>query len=95
MSRVREREVSTRLIRPTLSELNVKQVLEMVQNFDPEWEMNGKITVSCFGNYWIVKKFSNGHFPSRQIKIRPRNLTVFLHFRPAKKFSFLPRFQDD
>lgn len=53
MGRVREREVSTRLIRPTLAEIHLKEVLEMVQHFNPEWEMDGKITV-CFLRIYVL-----------------------------------------
>lgn len=48
MSRIREREVSTRLIRPTLHEIQLNQVLSMAANFDPQWEIDGKITVILF-----------------------------------------------
>ncbi|KAI6175839.1 hypothetical protein M3Y97_00733300 [Aphelenchoides bicaudatus] len=64
MSRIREREVSTRLIRPTLYELDVKQVLEMAQNFNPEWETDGKITVFDEGiaQYSLVDPISHSKF---------------------------------
>ncbi|KAI6234676.1 hypothetical protein M3Y99_00786800 [Aphelenchoides fujianensis] len=41
----RERDISTRLIRPTLAEIRVDEVLEMGDNFDPNWENDAQITV--------------------------------------------------
>jgi hypothetical protein len=56
MSRIREREVSTRLIRPTLNEIQLTEVLDMTYNFDPCWEIDGKITVHAVYLHYIYSE---------------------------------------
>uniref|UniRef100_A0A1I8APP9 Rad60-SLD_2 domain-containing protein n=1 Tax=Steinernema glaseri TaxID=37863 RepID=A0A1I8APP9_9BILA len=41
----RQRDVSTRLIRPTLPSVDVSAVLELANNWDNKWEYDGSISV--------------------------------------------------
>lgn len=42
----RQKDISTRLMKPTCPDIRIKDVLHLVKNWDPAWEFDGDITVS-------------------------------------------------
>lgn len=53
-----QKDVSTRLMKPTRPEIRVKQVLRLVRNWNSTWDYGGEVTVS------IVLPFRNQPFSS-------------------------------
>ena len=43
---LRKKDASTRLIKPTLPEIYVDNVVDLVENWQQEWEYNGDIQVT-------------------------------------------------
>uniref|UniRef100_A0A1I8EAS8 Uncharacterized protein n=1 Tax=Wuchereria bancrofti TaxID=6293 RepID=A0A1I8EAS8_WUCBA len=42
----RQKDISTRLMKPTCPDIRIKHVLHLVKNWNSAWEFNGDITVS-------------------------------------------------
>ncbi|VDN04656.1 unnamed protein product [Thelazia callipaeda] len=59
-----EKDVSTRLMKPTCPEIRIKQVLNLVENWNPAWEYDGDITVFDAGiaQYLLVDERSHDLF---------------------------------
>lgn len=52
----RERDVSTRLIKPTLPNMDINEILNLVNNWNSVWEIDAGILVSFFVLYDIRNK---------------------------------------
>uniref|UniRef100_A0A914C4P8 Uncharacterized protein n=1 Tax=Acrobeloides nanus TaxID=290746 RepID=A0A914C4P8_9BILA len=57
----RERDVSMRLIKPTLPEIYVDEVVYLVKNWDPNWEIDGEITIYDEGIAQYLLTDMNSH----------------------------------
>lgn len=51
---IRKKDASTRLIKPTLPELFVDEVLYLAENWESDWEYNGEIEVMKSENLFII-----------------------------------------
>ncbi|KAK0400117.1 hypothetical protein QR680_003364 [Steinernema hermaphroditum] len=69
----RQKDVSTRLIRPTLPEVDVSNVLAFVNNWDSKWEYDGSINVHDEGiaQYPLTNKDSHLKFYASLIISKP------------------------
>uniref|UniRef100_A0A915PQ27 Uncharacterized protein n=1 Tax=Setaria digitata TaxID=48799 RepID=A0A915PQ27_9BILA len=59
-----QKDVSTRLMKPTLPDIKIKDVLHLVKNWDPAWEFDAHITVFDAGiaQYLLVNDRSHDIF---------------------------------
>ncbi|KAI6214112.1 hypothetical protein M3Y94_00230000 [Aphelenchoides besseyi] len=69
----RERDVSTRLLRPTLPEIHLDEVMSMVEQFDPKWEIDAEIQVYDEGiaQYSLINPISHSKFYAALILSKP------------------------
>ncbi|TMS38689.1 hypothetical protein L596_005356 [Steinernema carpocapsae] len=69
----RQKDVSTRLIRPTLPDLDLKQVLNFASNWDSKWEYDGSICVHDEGiaQYQLTNEESHLKFYAALILNKP------------------------
>uniref|UniRef100_A0AC34F0N9 Uncharacterized protein n=1 Tax=Panagrolaimus sp. ES5 TaxID=591445 RepID=A0AC34F0N9_9BILA len=70
---IRKKDASTRLIKPTLPELFVDEVLYLVENWESDWEYNGEIEIFDEGiaQYLLVGQQSHAKFYAALILNKP------------------------
>uniref|UniRef100_A0A914ZAF8 Uncharacterized protein n=1 Tax=Panagrolaimus superbus TaxID=310955 RepID=A0A914ZAF8_9BILA len=70
---IRKKDASTRLIKPTLPELFVDEVLYLVENWESDWEYNGEIEIFDEGiaQYLLVGQKSHAKFYAALILNKP------------------------
>uniref|UniRef100_A0A0N5AJT5 DUF1794 domain-containing protein n=1 Tax=Syphacia muris TaxID=451379 RepID=A0A0N5AJT5_9BILA len=69
----RQKDVSTRLIKPTLPDINVDNVLGLVANWNLEWEVDGEISIYDEGiaQYMLTDRISHEKFYAALILRKP------------------------
>lgn len=69
----RQRDISTRLMKPTHAEIRVRDVLDLVKCWDPAWEFDGEINVFDAGiaQYLLVGGRSHDIFYASLILGKP------------------------
>ncbi|CAJ0566252.1 unnamed protein product, partial [Mesorhabditis spiculigera] len=69
----KEKEVSTRLLRPTLPHIDLEQVFSVVENWDPAWENDANIRIFDEGiaQYMLVDEQSHLKFYAALILSKP------------------------
>ncbi|KAE9553769.1 hypothetical protein FO519_002990 [Halicephalobus sp. NKZ332] len=70
---LRKKDASTRLIKPTLPEIFVDNVVDFVENWQPEWEYNGEIQIYDEGiaQYLLIGPKSHAKFFASLILGKP------------------------
>ncbi|KAM3725233.1 putative polyketide synthase [Dirofilaria immitis] len=68
-----QKDVSTRLMKPTCPDIKIKNVLHLVKNWNPAWEFDGDITVFDAGiaQYLLVDERSHDIFFASLILGKP------------------------
>ncbi|KAK6111459.1 hypothetical protein QQG55_43730 [Brugia pahangi] len=69
----RQKDISTRLMKPTCPDIRIKDVLHLVKNWNSAWEFNGDITVFDAGiaQYLLVDDRSHDVFFASLILGKP------------------------
>uniref|UniRef100_A0A1I7XDK7 inorganic diphosphatase n=1 Tax=Heterorhabditis bacteriophora TaxID=37862 RepID=A0A1I7XDK7_HETBA len=95
----REKDVSTRLIRPTVPEIDITQLLMFVKRWDPNWELDGSIKIYDEGiaQYMLVDPQSHYKYfaaiilskPSLRCKLVEEEPEDLLDQETGNKFSLV------
>ncbi|KAI6187193.1 hypothetical protein M3Y98_00215700 [Aphelenchoides besseyi] len=85
----RERDVSTRLLRPTLPEIRLDDVMSMVEQFDPKWETDAGIQVYDEGiaQYSLIDPISHSKFYAALILSKPSLRCTIVAEEPGEELE--------
>uniref|UniRef100_A0A7E4V9J8 BTB domain-containing protein n=1 Tax=Panagrellus redivivus TaxID=6233 RepID=A0A7E4V9J8_PANRE len=81
----RRKDASTRLIKPTLPEIYVDEVLQLVDHWDPDWECNGDVQIFDEGiaQYLLIGPKSHSKFFASLILSKPSLRCTVLPTEPV------------
>uniref|UniRef100_A0AC34RI96 Uncharacterized protein n=1 Tax=Panagrolaimus sp. JU765 TaxID=591449 RepID=A0AC34RI96_9BILA len=96
---LRKKDASTRLIKPTLPEIHVDQVVDLVENWQAEWEYNGEIQIYDEGiaQYLLIGPESHNKFfaslilgkPSLRCTLNPEEPVDLLEEKAGNTFQLI------